>query len=106
MKPSRRPLLASALLVLMSLAGIRGAQAQVQEELEKLLDPKTRVATLEDWDKVVDLLNRLRSTAGDAAQRLIDFSGKPFDMGWEKYVLLPEAKDRLDVLHIKAKQAA
>lgn len=106
MKPSRRAPVAWALLAIVSLTGVRGSLAQPSGDIEAALDPDKKVATLEEWDKTLDVVNRLRSTAGDAAQRLIDFSGKPFDMGWEKYVLLPEAKEKLDVLHIKAKQAA
>ncbi len=106
MNTSFRVRVGLALLAIALLAGARAALAQQALPNIEALDPEKKVATLEDWDKLLDFLNQMAWRTSETGPKLADFSGKPLDLGWERYVLTPEAKQKLDALYEKAKQAA
>ncbi len=70
MRPVRRVRIGSALLAVALLIGARGALAQATaEDFDSALDPEKRVSTLEDWDKILDVLNQLAWRANEAGPK-------------------------------------
>ncbi len=79
------------------------ASAQTPDEAA-LLEPDAPVTSVQDWDKVLDFLNKLAWRISDSKDLVTDFSGVPLEGYWDKYVLTPEARKPLDELRALAQR--
>jgi TonB family protein len=81
------------------------ARAQALEAL-RLFEPGTRIATFEDWEKLLDETNKIEWQMNDVSSKIVDFNGDKLELPWLQTALPAQTKQKLADLHEKAKQAS
>lgn len=97
-------------LAAMLIALLSGSRALAEQAMPSYLqslaltEANSPVASVEDWDRLVDSLTRASWLLHDAGDPNAIVAGRPVGDYYDLYVLLPESKTKLDTLRDEARQ--